>query len=177
MSRTTVARLLKKLDYRLRVNRKQLAGTNHPQRNEQFEYIHTERRLCEQQGIPVISVDTKKKEIVGCFKNAGEVWARSPLSVNDHDFRSDATGVAIPYGIYDTPANRGGVFVGTSHNTPAFAVAAIARWWSTEGRVRYPHACDLLILADNGSPSGQVSTEPGQLHSNCALRSGCEEPS
>jgi hypothetical protein len=154
VSHTTVARLLHQLNYRLRVNRKQLAGATHPQRNEQFEYIQTQRQLCAEQGFPVISVDTKKKELVGCFRNAGTLWAQRPRPVNDHDFRSDALGIAIPYGIYETPANCGGVFVGTSHNTPAFAVAAIARWWATEGRARHPHASHLLILADNGGSNG-----------------------
>ncbi len=154
VSHTTVARLLKELNYRLRVNRKQLAGTNHPQRNEQFEHIHSQRQLCEQKGIPVISVDSKKRELVGCFKNNGAVWAQSPQPVNDHDFRSQAIGMAISYGIYDMPANCGGVFVGTSHDTPAFAATAIARWWSTQGRARYPNASRLFILADNGGSNG-----------------------
>ena len=154
VSHTTVARLLKNLNYRLRVNRKQLAGTKHPQRNEQFEHINAQRHGCAQKGIPVISVDTKKKELVGCFKNPGTAWAASPHLVSDHDFRSQAIGIAIPYGIYDLPANRGGVFVGTSHDTPAFAVAAIARWWATDGRARYPNTSELFILADNGGSNG-----------------------
>ena len=157
VSHTTVARLLEQLDYRLRVNRKQVARANHPQRNEQFEYIRAARRHCGEQDIPVISVDSKKRELVGCFKNAGSVWAQNPRPVNDHDFRSDAAGVALPYGIHDVRANRGEIFVGTSHDTPVFAVTAIARWWAATGRWRYPHTAQLLILADGGGSNAARS--------------------
>ena len=95
-------------------------------------------------------MDTKKKELVGQFKNPGQVWSRAPLLVQDHDFRSQAIGMAIPYGIYDLHANRGMVVVGTSHDTPAFAVEAICQWWRRDGRHRYPNAPELLILADSG---------------------------
>jgi hypothetical protein len=149
-----VARLLRKLGYRLRVNHKKIAGSSHPQRNTQFEYIRSRRRRCERKAIPVISVDTKKKEMVGCFKNAGALWSRRARAVLDHDFRSDAVGMAIPYGIYDTAANRGAVFVGTSHDTAAFALDSIVAWWRNEGRRRYPDANQLLILADNGGSNG-----------------------
>jgi hypothetical protein len=110
------------------------------------------RTIC--QGLPIISVDTKKKEQIGNFKNTGAKWDRAPVLVKDHDFRSDADGMAIPYGIYDTQANRGAVFVGTSHDTPAFAVDAIAQWWLKEGCQRYPTAHELFILADGGGSNG-----------------------
>ena len=99
---------------------------------------------------PIISVDTKKKELVGHFKNAGVAWNRAPVVVNDHDFRSEAEGIAIPYGIYDLQANRGTMFVGTTYDTPSFAVDAIEQWWRTEGLTRYPGSRELAILADGG---------------------------
>ena len=154
MSHTTVARLLGKLGYRLRVNHKKIAGKRHPQRNAQFEYILSQRRRCERKALPIISVDTKKKEMIGRFKNAGALWSREPRAVLDHDFRSDAAGIAVPYGIYDTAANRGAVFVGHSHDTPDFALDSIVAWWRREGRTRYPGAARLLILADNGGSNG-----------------------
>lgn len=156
VSHTTVARLLATLEYRLRVNHKKIAGNSHPQRNTQFEYIATQRRRCAQRAIPLISVDTKKKEIVGPFKNAGAVWSRYPRAVRDHDFRSESVGMAIPYGIYDVRANRGAVFVGKSHDTAAFALDSIAAWWRTEGKTRYPAATQLLLLADNGGSNGST---------------------
>jgi len=156
VSHTTVARLLKKLDYRLRVNHKKIAGKSHPQRNTQFEYIAAQRRLCEQRAIPLISIDTKKKEVVGPFKNAGALWSRHPRAVRDHDFRSEGVGMAIPYGIYDVRANRGAVFIGKSHDTADFALDSIAAWWRTEGKTRYPNASRLFILADNGGSNGST---------------------
>ena len=154
VSKNTVGHLLQKMDFKLRVNRKQIASTKHPDRNRQFLYIGQQRERFATQGLPVISVDTKKQELIGNFKNAGAKWDREPVLVKDHDFRSEAEGMAIPYGIYDTQANRGTVFVGTSHNTPAFAVDAIAQWWLKEGCQRYPAARELLILADGGGSNG-----------------------
>jgi len=154
VSRTTVARLLRKLDYRLRVNHKKIAGSHNPQRNEQFDYIAFVRYLWEHSGIAVISVDAKKRELVGPFKNAGVVWSRHPRAVLDHDFRSDAEGIAVLYGIFDLGLNRGSLFVGNSHDTGEFAVDAIAAWWLAEGRFSYPGATQLLILADNGGSNG-----------------------
>jgi len=124
------------------------------ERNTQFEYISALRQSFEKHGNPVISVDTKKKEMVGNFKNNGQTWNDTPISVNDHDFRSDATGMAVPYGIYDTQANKGKIIVGISSDTPAFAVNAIERWWRTEGGKRYPTSNKLLILADSGGSNG-----------------------
>lgn len=150
ISANTVARLLHDMDYSLRVNRKQLATATSPDRDQQFDYISSLRNHFQRRGLPIISVDTKKRELVGNFKNAGAKWDRSPVLVNDHDFRSDSLGVAIPYGIYDVLANRGTVFVGVSHDTPCFAAHSIAHWWRREGAPRYARARQLLILADNG---------------------------
>ena len=102
-------------------------------------------------GAPIISVDTKKRELVGRFKNPGTTWQQQALIVNDHDFRSDAQGIAIPYGVYDLQANRGSVFIGTSYDTSEFAVEAIEKWWRYDGRRRYPGAEHLLILADRST--------------------------
>jgi len=154
VSRGTVARLLKELGYSLRVNRKAIARTSHPDRNRQFEQIHKTKSRFRRRGLPIVSVDTKKRELVGKFKNPGVTWERTPTLVNDHDFRSQASGVAIPYGVYDIRANRGSVFVGTSYDTPAFAVDALVRWWKGVGRRRYPNADHLLVLADSGGSNG-----------------------
>ena len=146
----TVARLLKAMGYSLRVNHKKLAGASHPNRDRQFRHITKLRQRCAADNIPLISVDTKKKELVGTFRNPGAKWDRSPELVNDHDFRSDAEGLAVPYGIYDPRANAGTVFVGRTADTPAFAVDCIEKWWRTEGRKHYPEAKTLQILADGG---------------------------
>lgn len=149
----TVARLLDDMHYRLRVNHKKLSrgsARTRGLRNQQFLYIEDMRRSFVERGLPVISTDTKKKELIGCFKNPGAAWARTATAVNDHDFRSDASYIASPYGVFDPGANRGHVLVGTSYDTPAFAADAISRWWKTDGRSHYPGADKLLILADNG---------------------------
>lgn len=151
----TVGRLLKEMGFSLRVNRKTLeSGNKNPPprrvRNRQFKYIKQKREEFACRESPVVSVDTKKKELVGNFKNQGVSWERKPNLVKDHDFRSDAEGMAIPYGIYDTQANRGFIVVGTSRETPAFAVDAIVLWWKTCGRTTYPTKDELLILADCG---------------------------
>ena len=150
----TVRRLLDEVDYALHANRKSLSARTSPFRDQQFGLLHHQRQEFTRSGYPIISVDTKKKELVGRFKNNGRVWSRTPLLVQDHDFRSQAKGLAIPYGIYDLHANRGMVVVGTSHDTPAFAVEAICQWWRREGRQRYPKAPELLILADSGGSNG-----------------------
>ena len=149
VSARTVARLLRKLRFSLRVNRKKI-GPRHPLREEQFAQINKlRRRFCRQRN-PIISVDAKKRELVGNFKNAGAKWERTSTAVNDHDFRSQAEGVAILYGIFDVQANRGLMCVGASHETSAFAVSSISSWWLREGRQRYPNSTKLLILADTG---------------------------
>lgn len=154
VSPNTVARLLRGMKYSLRVNHKKIAGKSNPYRDRQFQCIDRTRRRFERQGLPVISVDTKKKEMIGRFKNAGTSWELKPILVNDHDFRSDAKGMAIPWGIYESQARRAHIFVGTSHDTPAFAVTALAQWWVTGARRRYPHVNHLLILVDCGGSNG-----------------------
>jgi len=146
----TVARLLNKMRFSLRVNRKNISQASRSTRDQQFGRINRLRRLFCRQGDPIISVDAKKRELVGNFKNAGVKWERASTPVNDHDFRSLASGIALPYGIYDLQANRGSVFVGVSHETSAFAVHSISQWWKREGRPRYPDSQRLLILADTG---------------------------
>ena len=146
----TVARILKDLDYALRVNHKRVSRGSGPDRNEQFEYIAEQRTRFAGHGLPIVSIDAKKRELVGNFKNNGTAWRRTPDLVRDHDFRSEAKGIAIPYGIYDVCANRGTVFVGTSHDTPDFAADNLVRWWEWEGRERYTGAPELLVLADGG---------------------------
>ena len=150
----TVRRLLKRLAYALRANRKSLSGRQSPERDRQFHYIQRQRQAFLHSRLPIISVDTKKKELVGLFKNAGRIWSRTALPVNDHDFRSLAKGIAIPRGLYDVRANRGSVMIGTSRDTSQFAVDSIVEWWRQEGRRRYPHAKELLILADSGGSNG-----------------------
>ena len=154
VSARTVAKLLKKMGFSLRVNHKKRSNGSPAQRDAQFAYISELRERFADETNPVISVDTKKKELVGQFKNSGTAWHSEPVLVNDHDFRSDALGIAIPYGIYDLRANRGTVFVGTSHDTPEFAVDAVERWWREEGRQRYPKTVHLGILADGGGSNG-----------------------
>ena len=122
----TVARLLKAMGYSLRVNHKKLAGASHPNRDQQFRHITQLRKRCAADHSPLISVDTKKKELVGTFRNPGAKWDRSPELVNDHDFRSDADGLAVPYGIYDPRANAGTVFVGRTADTCVFRTMWIA---------------------------------------------------
>jgi hypothetical protein len=154
VTRNTVARLLKAMDFSLRVNHKKLAGGSSPDRDRQFTYIAQLRKRFAKSGYPIVSVDTKKKELVGNFKNPGAAWNRDPILVKDHDFRSEAVGMAIPYGIYDVETNRGSVFVGKSHDTPQFAVESLEKWWRFDGRKRYPHARHLLVLADGGGSNG-----------------------
>jgi len=153
----TVSRLLKKLDYSLKANVKKEAGKDHPDRDEQFVYIQTQEQVFQDAGLPIISVDTKKKELIGNFKNAGQVWCKEADVVNVHDFPQDALGRAVPYGIYELNSNRGSVYVGTSADTPQFAVDVITRWWQDEGKTSYPHADQLLILADGGGSNSYRS--------------------
>jgi len=154
VSHTTVGRLLREMDYSLKANVKRLAGAAHPDRERQFVYLNSQKQAFLAAGLPVISVDTKKKELIGNFKNHGQVWCQEATAVNDHDFEQDALGKAVPYGIYDLQHNRGYVYVGKSADTPQFAVEMIARWWTTEGKDLYPNANKLLILADAGGSNG-----------------------
>jgi hypothetical protein len=150
----TVARLLREEDFDLRVNVKRFTGPPHPDRDRQFRYLQGQLDSFRDRGWPVISVDAKKAELVGNFKNPGALWCWHPEEVNCHDFRTDAVGRAIPYGVYDVLANRGFVRVGLSANTPAFAVAAVRAWWALLGCKRYGTCTRLLILADAGGSNG-----------------------
>ena len=153
VSPNTVRRLLDQLGYALHANCKSLS-TAHPERDRQFQCIRRQRRRFVRRVQPIISVDAKKKELVGNFKNTGRVWSLKPTPVNDHDFRSEAQGMANPYGIFDLLANQGSVFVGTSHDTPEFAAGNVAQWWRDSGRRNYSDASELLILADSGGSNG-----------------------
>jgi hypothetical protein len=155
VSPKTVGRILRDvLKYSLRVNHKMVSSTKNPDRNRQFEKIQRMRATFARTGSPIVSVDSKKKEMVGQFKNAGRVWCQKATPVNDHDFRKDAVGMAVPYGLYDPQANRGHIVVGISHDTADFAVDALVDWWRRHGCRRYPAAKRLLILADNGGGNG-----------------------
>ncbi len=148
----TVAKELKELGFSLQSNRKTREGSSHPDRDAQFEYINETVKRFQRRGQPVVSVDTKKKELVGEFKNAGREWRRRgrPEEVNVHDFPDPKTKKAIPYGVYDLTRNEGWVSVGIDHDTARFATASIKRWWRKMGRRRYPQAKELLITADCG---------------------------
>ena len=150
VSPPTVARLLRQQRFSLRTCRKQRAGIHDPNRNRQFRYLTRLRRLYASRGWPVISVDTKKKEWGGDFKNPGRCWRQQARLVLDHDFPTWAVGRAIPVGVFDLAHNDGYVVLGTSHDTPTFAVSAIRRWWLCVGRRRYPKSKRLLIEADSG---------------------------
>jgi hypothetical protein len=150
---STVRRLLRDLGYSPKVNRKQL-GKSDPQRDEQFRYLHSQKALFLQQNWPVLSIDAKKRELIGWFKNPGTIWCREPCCVNVYDFRSLALGVGIPYGLYDIARNEGFVLVGTSGNTAEFAVDALGWWWRKFGHYQYPEATSLLLLADGGGNNG-----------------------
>ena len=152
----TVARLLKEKDYSLQVNVKSFEGLSVEERDAQFRHINEEVKSFARDCDPVISVDTKKKELVGDFKNAGRTWVKSkePRKVNAYDFRSMAIGMAIPYGIYDVTENDGMVNIGNDHDASEFAVESVRQWWSLIGRHRYPDAKRLLICADGGGSNG-----------------------
>ena len=156
VSHATVAQILHDLNYRLQSNRKTEEGADHPDRDAQFRYINAAVKKCLAQGLPVISVDTKKKELIGNYVNTGRQWlpAKKPLHVQGHDFPSPEVPRAHPYGIYDIGRNVGFVNVGTDHDTGAFAVASIRGWWRFEGRRMYPKAKEILITADAGGSNG-----------------------
>lgn len=155
VGRMTVGRLLRERGYSLRGHRKEKeAGSAHPDRDRQFRYLQSQVQAFQAAGHPVVSVDTKKKELIGEFKRAGRAWCQEAPEVRVHDFLGEAEGRAVPYGIYDLTHNQGSVFLGESADTPEFAVEALARWWEAEGRPRYPEAPALLILADSGGSNG-----------------------
>jgi len=159
VSVNTVAALLHQAGYSLQANRKTREGASHPDRNAQFEHINAQVRRFLDRGQPTISVDTKKKELVGDFKNAGRAWrpAGRPEEVRVHDFLDPNLGKAIPYGVYDILNNQGWVSVGIDHDTAQFAVASIRRWWMRMGRQRFPRARELLITADGGGSNSHRS--------------------
>jgi Rhodopirellula transposase DDE domain len=152
-SAPTVARLLREMDFSPKVNRKQLAESS-PHRDQQFRYLHSQKRRFLRRGWPVLSIDTKKRELIGWFKNPGTIWCRAPIAVNADDFRSLAEGVAIPAGMYDLARNEGFVMVGTSANTAQFTVDALRWWWREYGHRQYPPVPALLLLADGGGSHG-----------------------
>ena len=156
IGRQTVATLLEELGYSLQGNQKTKEGSSHPDRDAQFRYIHGRVEEFQSRGQPVVSVDTKKKELVGDFKNGGREWrpAGNPEPVRVYDFVDKALGKANPYGIYDPVANVGWVSVGVDHDTAEFAVETLRRWWEKMGRLRYPTATELLVNADGGGSNG-----------------------
>jgi hypothetical protein len=156
IGRTLVGELLHKLDYSLQSNRKTREGSNHPDRDAQFHYINDRVKGALAAGEPAISVDTKKKELVGDFRNAGRQWRPKgwPEEVRVHDFVIPELGRAVPYGVYDIADNAGWVSVGVDHDTAAFAANAIRSWWRLMGRERYPNAGSLLVTADGGGSNG-----------------------
>ena len=154
LSATVVRRFLKHLGYSLKSNKKCLSTGNSPDRDTQFGIIKNLRETFTQADDPIISVDSKKKELIGRFKNPGKVWCDQPIKVKDHDFRSEAIGIAAPYGIYDLSINSGVLIVGQSADTPEFAVSSITTWWEKHGRDQYPRSKRLLILADSGGSNG-----------------------
>ena len=156
ISHEKIAQLLRSMDYSLQGNRKTLEGNDHPDRDAQFQHINAVVTKALALGQPVISVDTKKKEMLGNYVNEGRQWrpAKTPLKVNGHDFPDPTIPRAYPYGIYDLSRNTGFVNIGTDHDTAAFAAASIKGWWRAEGKKLYPKAHSLLITADGGGSNG-----------------------
>jgi hypothetical protein len=156
VSPTKVGEILRDLGYSLQANKKTVEGTQHPDRDAQFNHINDKAAEFINRGLPVVSTDTKKKELVGNFKNGGREWQPEgkPVRTNCHDFPTDAIGKAIPYGVYDIARDIGWVNVGTDHDTPRFAVASIEMWWRSMGKKAYPDAAELLITADAGGSNG-----------------------
>lgn len=151
--------LLQNMDYNLQANRKTKEGKDHPDRDAQFRYINEQAMAALKRKTPVISVDTKKKELVGDYKNPGQEWRKAgkPINVQVHDFPDPKVGKAVPYGVYDIYDNKGWVNVGTSADTAEFAVQSIRYWWRRMGKARYPKTKELLICADSGGSNGYRS--------------------
>jgi hypothetical protein len=173
----TVATLLHEAGYSLQANRKTREGGTHPDRNVQFEYINASVLRFLKRGQPAISVDTKKKELVGDFKNGGREWRPQgdPEKVRVHDFLIKTLGKAIPYGVYDMLNNQGWVNVGIDHDTAQFAVNSIRRWWSRMGHRRFPRASELLITADGGGSNGSRCRRTGAETPDLPFSSGHEQ--
>lgn len=163
VSPKTVGRLLKKMGFSLKSNRKTIISGGkrksgyRKKRNQQFLNIKKIREEFDEAGHPIISVDTKKKEMIGNFKNNGKTWTREGEKVHDHDFKSDSEGMAVPYGIYNEQKNKGHVVVGLSKDVPSFATDSIEEWWNLEGQRLYPRAKNILILADGGGSNSSRS--------------------
>ena len=157
VGRNTVGKLLKAINFRLRVNHKKRSTASPHDRDKQFKRIKRMRHTFTLRGEPIISIDAKKRELVGHFKNAGVAWKQEAIETFDHDFRSLAEGIAIPYGLYDPILNRGFVVLGTSKETPDFAVDCLVSWWLLEGKKQYLHSKRLLILADGGGGNASNS--------------------
>lgn len=155
----SVGTLLRRLGYSLQANRKTDEGSSHPDRDGQFLYINERTRVFQERGQPVVSVDCKKKELVGNFKNGGREWhpAGEPEEVRVYDFLEEGLGKAIPYGVYDLTRNQGWVSVGCDHDTAEFAAASLARWWQQMGKPAYPGAKELLVMADSGGSNSRRS--------------------
>ncbi len=156
ISHQTVANLLDQMDYSLQSNRKTKEGTNHPDRDAQFKYINKQVLAFQKGGQPVVSVDAKKRELIGDFRQKGCTWRPTgkPIKVRVHDFEDQQLGHATPYGVYDLTYNEGWVSIGIDHNTAGFAVETIRHWWSEMGREIYPEADELLVTADAGGSNG-----------------------
>jgi len=150
----TVGKLLKEQKYSLRVNRKSVTETQHPDRNRQFELIADFRKRFEDASHPILSMDTKKKELIGNFRNQGRAWGREPERVNQHDFRTQAEAIASPYGLYEPVPNRGTIVIGLSADTPEFAVDCLDTWICQLGWAAYPTMRQILLLCDSGGSNG-----------------------
>jgi len=150
----TAGNLLKCGKYSLRVNRKSIAETQHPDRNRQFELIAEFRKRFEDAGCPILSMDTKKKELIGNFRNEGRAWSKEPEDVNQHDFRSHASAITSPYGLYEPVRNRGTIIIGLSADTPEFAVDCLSIWIREIGWAAYPSMKEILLLCDSGGSNG-----------------------
>lgn len=171
----SIRRILKEANYSLKANQKSVSLAQHPQRNQQFCYIRRVKKLFIQAGHPVISVDTKKKELIGNYKNDGQNWTQAAEAVKDHDFPDKTTIKAVPYGIYDVVHNQGFVYVGTSGDTAEFAVDAIVRWFERKDRPTFKNERKLLILCDGGGSNGsRVRNWKRQLQQQLAERFGLE---
>jgi hypothetical protein len=175
VSLPVISRLLRKRDYRLRSSLKSHEGKSPAQRDQQFRYLQEQRQLFLKEGQPVLSIDTKKKELVGDFKNAGQIWCEEAEIVNVHDFPSQGVGKAVPYGLYDIAHNVGTVYVGQSADTGEFAVDNLAHWCENEMPERFPHATQLLLHADcGGSNSSRGKLFKQQLQEKIADGLGLE---
>jgi hypothetical protein len=179
--------LLKSMGFSLKANRRRQIKSRCPERDEQFRYIALQKHTFIAGGYPVISVDTKKKELIGPFRNYGRVWCREAEEVDEHDFPSAAECRAVPFGIYDLSRNTGYVVVGVSNNTPQFAVTAISRWWQEDGQPDYRGIGQLLVLADCGGANGcsskawklnlqrELCDEMGLTVTVCHYPTGCSK--